>query len=61
MRFGLVASILLHLCAIGLLFVSLPASWRSKIDVEPYVPIALISKAELAEKTSVPAAATKPK
>lgn len=60
MRFGLVASILLHLCAIGLLFVSLPASWRSKIDIEPYVPIELISQAELDLKTNVPAAAPKP-
>ncbi|HXI87231.1 MAG TPA: hypothetical protein VNH64_07220 [Parvularculaceae bacterium] len=61
MRFGLVASILLHLCAVGLLFVSLPASWRTKVETEPYVPIELISQAELAKKTSVPAVAPEPK
>jgi outer membrane biosynthesis protein TonB len=61
MRFGVAASLLLHLCAIGLLFVSLPEGWRPKVTPEPYVPIEIISQAELAEKTSVPAAAPKPK
>ncbi|MEQ8178509.1 MAG: hypothetical protein RIC52_07360 [Amphiplicatus sp.] len=61
MRFGVVASVLLHLAAVGLAFVSLPESWRSKVVSEPIIPIELIREAELAEKTSVPAAAPKPK
>ncbi|MEE2690648.1 MAG: hypothetical protein VX640_03800 [Pseudomonadota bacterium] len=61
MRFGVIASVLLHLAAIGLAFISLPESWRSKVVSEPVVPIELIREAELAEKTSVPAAAPKPK
>ena len=55
MRLGVPASILLHACALGLAFVSLPDSWRTHVEPEPVVPIALISKAELAEITSVPA------
>ncbi len=61
MRFGVVASVLLHLAAVGLAFVSLPESWRSKVVSEPVIPIELIREAELAEKTSVPAASPKPK
>lgn len=60
MRFGLFASVLVHLAGVGLAFISLPESWRSKVVIEPYVPISLIAEAELAEKTSVPAAAPKP-
>lgn len=60
MRFGIAASLLLHLCAIGLLFVSLPEKWRPRVEPEPFVPIEIISQAELAERTSVPAAAPKP-
>lgn len=60
MRFGVFASVLLHLCAVGLAFVSLPEGWRSRIVSEPVVPIELISLAELAERTSVPAAAPTP-
>ncbi|MEQ8935234.1 MAG: hypothetical protein RIE56_05530, partial [Amphiplicatus sp.] len=51
----------LHLAAVGLAFVSLPESWRSKVVSEPVIPIELIREAELAAKTSVPAAAPKPK
>ncbi|MEQ1929612.1 MAG: hypothetical protein ABL957_03645 [Parvularculaceae bacterium] len=46
---------MLHAGVLGLAFVSLPESWRSKIVSEPVVPIEIISKAELAELTSVPA------
>jgi len=60
MRFGVFASCLLHVSAIGLAFLSLPESWRSKVVSEPVVPIELIREAELAAKTSVPAAAPKP-
>lgn len=60
MRFGVVASVLLHLCAVGLAFVSIPESWRPKVMPEPYVPIEIISKAELAEMTSVPATRKEP-
>lgn len=61
MRFGVLASVLLHACAIGLAFISLPEFLRTKVVEAPVVPIELISEAELAEKTSVPAAAPKPK
>lgn len=61
MRFGVVASLLLHVCAIGLAFVSLPEFLRTKVVEAPVIPIELIAEAELAEKTSVPAAAPKPK
>ncbi len=60
MRFGVVASVLLHLCAMGLAFLSIPENWRPKVAPEPYVPIEIISKAELAERTSVPAMAKAP-
>lgn len=60
MRFGVVASGLLHLCVIGLAFVSLPDAFRTRIEPEPYVPIEIISEAELALKTSVPAMSKKP-
>ena len=61
MRFGFVSSVLLHGCALGLAFLSLPEFLRTKVISAPVVPIDLISEAELAEKTSVPAAASKPK
>jgi hypothetical protein len=61
MRFGLLFSILLHACIIAAAFVSLPDSWRTKVIADPVVPIELIADAELAERTSVPAAAPKPK
>ncbi|MEZ5921024.1 MAG: hypothetical protein R3C60_06685 [Parvularculaceae bacterium] len=61
MRFGVAASILLHACLIGFAFVSLPSFLRTKIIEAPVVPIELISEAELAKETSVPAAAPKPK
>lgn len=60
MRFGLFASILLHLAVAGLAFLSLPESWRTRIVNEPVVPIELISAAELAKLTSVPAARPEP-
>ncbi len=55
MRFGVVASILLHFCVLGLAFLKLPDFFRTHIESEPYVPIEIISEAELALKTSVPA------
>ncbi len=61
MRFGVLASILLHACAVGLAFISLPEFLRTKIVESPVIPVELIREAELAEKTSVPAAAPKPK
>lgn len=61
MRFGVLASVLLHACAIGLAFLSLPEFLRTKVVEAPVIPIELIAEAELAEKTSVPAAAPKPK
>lgn len=61
MRFGVLASILLHACAIGFAFLSLPEFMRTKVADAPVIPVELIREAELAEKTSVPAAVTKPK
>jgi len=60
MRFGVVASLLLHASAFGLAFLSLPESWRPHVEPEPVIPISLIREAELALKTSVPAAQPKP-
>lgn len=61
MRFGVLASVLLHACAVGLAFISLPEFMRTKVVETTTIPIELIADAELAEKTSVPAAAPKPK
>lgn len=60
MRSGVIASVLLHLAVIGLAFVSLPDAFRTRIEPEPYVPIEIISQAELALKTSVPAMSKEP-
>ncbi|MEK7265852.1 MAG: hypothetical protein AAB227_07110 [Pseudomonadota bacterium] len=61
MRFGVIASALLHVGAIGLAFLSLPEFMRTKVVEAPVIPIELIAQAELADRTSVPAAAPKPK
>lgn len=61
MRFGVFASVLIHLCAVGLAFLSLPEFMRTKVVDAPVIPVELIRDADLAEKTSVPAAAPKPK
>lgn len=60
MRFGVIASLLLHAGVFGLAFLSLPESWRPHVEPEPVIPISLIREAELALKTSVPAARVKP-
>ena len=57
MRFGVLASSLLHGAAVGAAFITLPDAVRTKIEAEPYIPIELIVDAEDALKTSVPAAA----
>ncbi len=61
MRFGVAASVLFHACAFGLAFVSLPEFLRTKVIETEVIPIELIAEAELAERTSVPAASPKPK
>jgi len=61
MRTGVVISVGLHAAAVALAFVSLPEFLRTRVVEAPVVPIDLISEAEIAEKTSVPAAAPKPK
>lgn len=61
MRVGVPVSIVLHACAAGLAFVSLPEFLRTKVVESPVIPIELIDEAELAERTSVPAVAPKPK
>jgi len=60
MRFGLFASLLLHLVIVGAAFVSLPESWRPDVEAEPYIPLELIEQAELDLQTSVPAAVPEP-
>ncbi len=60
MRIGVPVSIVLHAGVLGLAFISLPDSWRTKVQSEPVVPIEIISKAELAELTSVPAMQKQP-
>jgi hypothetical protein len=61
MRFGVFASLLLHACAVGLAFISLPDFLRTKVVEAPVIPIDLIDEAEFAEMTSVQAMAPKPK
>ncbi len=61
MRFGVLFSVLLHAGAVGLAFISLPQFMRTKVVEAPVIPVELIREAELAERTSVPAAAPKPK
>ena len=61
MRFGVFASILLHIAAFGAAFVfSLPSSWRPDLEAERYIPLELIREAELDLTTSVPAARPEP-
>ncbi len=60
MRFGLFASVLLHLAIVGAAFLSLPPGWRPNVTPEPYIPLDLIREAELDLKTSVPAARPEP-
>lgn len=61
MRFGLIASVMLH---VAILFggVALLPRFTRLPDVapEPYIPLDLIREAELALKTNIPAAAPKP-
>lgn len=61
MRFGLFASLLLHLAIIGGAFLLPPFIKLPDMTPEPNIPVELIREAELALKTSVPAAAPKPK
>lgn len=60
MRFGVFASVLLHLAIVGAAFLSLPMGWRPDVTPEPYIPLELIREAELDLMTSVPAAAPEP-
>lgn len=61
MRTSFVASLALHAGALALAVVSLPEFMRTRVVEQPVIPIELIDKAELSERTSVPAAAPKPK
>ncbi len=61
MRTSFVASLALHAGALALAFVSLPEFMRTRVVEQPVIPIELIDKAELSDRTSVPAAAPKPK
>jgi len=60
MRFALFASILLHLAIVGAMLADLFPMWRRDVSPEPYIPLELISEAELALQTSVPAARKEP-
>ncbi len=57
MRFGVFASILLHLAIVGGALLLPMATWRPDVQSEPYIPLELIAQAELDLLTSVPAAA----
>ncbi len=60
MRFGVFASILLHLAIVGAAFIAPPIGRLPDLTPEPYIPLELIREAELDLKTSVPAAAPEP-
>jgi len=60
MRFGVIASILFHLAIVGAAFVTPPFRKFPDVTPEPYIPLELIREAELALKTSVPAARPEP-
>lgn len=60
MRFGVIASILLHLSVVGGLWL-LGLNWIQRdFSSEPVIPISLINEAELDLTTSVPAARPEP-
>lgn len=61
MRFGVIASVLFHLAIVGMAFITLPSAWRPNVTPEPFIPLDLIREADLALKTSVPAARPDPK
>ena len=56
MRFGVLASLLLHLSVLGLAFIGLPELRRDYPEPEQTIPLDLIAEAELDLTTSVPAA-----
>lgn len=56
MRFGVLASLLLHLSVVGLALYGLPQLRRDYSNPEPTIPIEVIAEAELDLTTSVPAA-----
>ena len=60
MRFGVFASLLLHLAVAGLAVVGLPQARRDYSEPEAYIPLELIAEAELGLTTSVPAARPEP-
>jgi len=60
MRFGVIASVLLHLAIVGAGFLAPNFINLPDVAPEPYVPLDLIREAELDLKTSVPAASPEP-
>lgn len=58
MRFGLVASVVLHLIVLALGYLYLP-SLATKLVETPFVPVSLIAEAEIADEVSVPETAPK--
>lgn len=60
MRFGLFASVLLHLAIVGAGFLAPNFIKLPDVTAEPYIPLDLIAEAELDLRTSVPAAAPEP-
>lgn len=53
MRFGYVASVLLHLILVGSAYLFLP-SLATKVIETPFVPVSIIAQAEIADELSVP-------
>ncbi|GJL92580.1 hypothetical protein [Hyphococcus sp.] len=60
MRFGVIASVLLHLAIVGAGFLAPNFVKLPDVAPEPYIPLDLIAEAELALKTSVPAVPPEP-
>ena len=60
MRFGLFASVVLHLAIVGAGFILPQFITLPDVTSEPYIPLDLIAEAELDLTTSVPAAAPEP-
>ena len=60
MRFGVIASVLLHLALVGAGFLAPSFIKLPDVAPEPFIPLELIREAELDLKTSVPAASPDP-
>ena len=58
--FSFFISLALHLCLIAVAFLALPNDWVPSSEVELPIPVEMISKAELAKLTNIPATKKQP-